>query len=94
MKTLSDLTLPQLTAIFSVVSGKTVGAKFFNGRAKALSRLEALLAEKNLTIAQAMCAAGIETDEQPNGMGGIVGGQRRQRGKQASDCQETRQEMR
>ena len=66
MKTLSDLTLPQLTAIFSVVSGKTVGAKFFNGRAKALSRLEALLAEKNLTIAQAMCAAGIETDEEPD----------------------------
>ena len=65
MKTLSDLTLKQLTAIFSVVSGKTVGMKFFNGRSKALSRLETLLAEKNLTIAEAMRAAGIETDEEP-----------------------------
>ena len=65
MTTLSDLTLKQLTAIFSVVSGKTVGMKFFNGRSKALSRLETLLAEKNLTIAEAMRAAGIETDEEP-----------------------------
>ena len=65
MKTLSDLTLKQLTAIFSVVSGKTVGMKFFNGRSKALSRLETLLAEKNLTIAEAMRAAGIEPDEEP-----------------------------
>ena len=65
MKTLSDLTLPQLTAIFSAVSGKIVGVKFFNGRSKALSRLETLLAEKNLTIAEAMRAAGIETDEEP-----------------------------
>ena len=65
MKTLSDLTLKQLTAIFSVVSGKTVGMKFFNGRSRALSRLEILLAEKNLTIAEAIRAAGIETDEEP-----------------------------
>ena len=28
MTTLSDLTLKQLTAIFSAVSGKTVGMKF------------------------------------------------------------------
>ena len=65
MKTLSDLTLVQLTAIFSAVSGKIVGAKFFNSRAVGGRRLEALLAEKNLTIAEAMRAAGIETDEEP-----------------------------
>ncbi len=65
MKTLSDLTLAQLTAIFSAVSGKIVGAKFFNSRAVGARRLEALLSEKRLTIAEAMRTAGIETDEEP-----------------------------
>ncbi len=65
MTTLSDLTLKQLTAIFGTVAQVATSPKTFNSRAKALSRLEALLAEKNLTIAEAMRAAGIETDEKP-----------------------------
>ncbi len=62
MKTLSDLTLKQLTAIFGTVARVATSPKTFNSRAKALSRLEALLAEKNLTIAEAMRAAGIEDE--------------------------------
>ena len=62
MKTLSDLTLKQLTAIFGTVAQVATSPKTFNSRAKALSRLEALLAEKNLTIAEAMRAAGIEDE--------------------------------
>ncbi len=47
MTTLSDLTLAQLTAIYSAVSGKTVGMKFFNSKATGVRRVEALLAEGN-----------------------------------------------
>ena len=65
MKTLSDLALKQLTAIFGAIAQVATSPKTFNSRSKALSRLETLLAEKNLTIAEAMRAAGIETDEEP-----------------------------
>jgi len=65
MKTLSDLTLKQLTAIFGTIAQVATSPKTFNSRSKALTRLETLLAEKNLTIAEAMRAAGIETDEEP-----------------------------
>ena len=65
MKTLSDLTLKQLTAIFGTIAQVATSPKTFNSRSRALSRLETLLAEKNLTIAEAMRAAGIETDEEP-----------------------------
>ena len=65
MMTISDLTLKQLTAIYSVVSSTTVGSKFFNSRATGIRRIETLLTEKNLTIAEAMRAAGIEPDEEP-----------------------------
>ena len=62
MKTLSDLTLKQLTAIFGTVAQVATSPKTFNSRSKALTRLETLLAEKNLTIAEAMRAAGIEDE--------------------------------
>jgi len=62
MKTLSDLTLKQLTAIFGTIAQVATSPKTFNSRSKALSRLETLLAEKNLTIAEAMRAAGIEDE--------------------------------
>ena len=65
MMTIADLTLKQLTAIYSAVSGTTVGAKFFNSRPTGIRRIETLLTEKGLSIAEAFKAAGIETDEEP-----------------------------
>ena len=62
MTTLSDLTLAQLTTAYGVLAGIPVKAKTFNSRSKAQSRLEALLAERNLTVADALHAAGISTD--------------------------------
>jgi len=63
MTTLSDLTLAQLTTAYGVLAGIPVKAKTFNGKQKAQSRLEALLAERNLTEADALRAAGIATEE-------------------------------
>ena len=63
MTTLADLTLKQLTAIYGLIAQAEVRAKTFNGRARAISRLTALLAEKNLTVADALKAAGIEMNE-------------------------------
>ena len=65
MKTLSDLTLKQLTAIFGTVSGRIVGPRFFNGRAAGIHRVEALLAEKGLTVADALRAVRIEDEVEP-----------------------------
>ena len=65
MTTLSDLTLKQLTAIFGTVAQVATSPKTFNSRSKALGRLETLLAEKNLTIAEAMSAAGIADEAEP-----------------------------
>ncbi|MEI7605769.1 MAG: DUF3489 domain-containing protein [Rhodospirillaceae bacterium] len=65
MTTLSDLTLAQLTAIYSAVSGKTVGVKFFNSKATGLRRVEALLAEGNVTLNDAFRAAEIEFEPEP-----------------------------
>jgi hypothetical protein len=65
MTTLADLTLKQLTAIYSAVSGKPTGPKFFNARATGMRRLEALLAERTLTLADALRAAGIEREAEP-----------------------------
>ena len=61
MTTLSDLTLAQLTTAYGVLAGIPVKAKTFNGKQKAQSRLEALLAERNLTVTDALHAAGIST---------------------------------
>ena len=65
MKTLSDLTLKQLVAAYIGLTGIEVGPKFFNTKRAGIRRLEALVAEKNLTLADAFKAAGIETDEEP-----------------------------
>ena len=65
MTTLSDLTLAQLTAIYSAVSGKTVGVKFFNSKATGVRRVEALLAEGNVTLNDAFRAAEIEFEPEP-----------------------------
>ncbi len=65
MTTLSDLTLKQLTAIYGVVAQIATSPKTFNTKAKALDRLETLLAEKGLTFADALKAAGIENEAEP-----------------------------
>ncbi len=62
MTTLSDLTLKQLTAIYGAVAEVATSAKTFNTKTRAVSRLETLLAEKGLTIADALKAAGIENE--------------------------------
>ncbi len=64
MKTLTDLTTKQLAAAFGVITETNVSPKMFNTKARAIARLEALLAEKNLTIADALRAAGIEDEEE------------------------------
>ena len=65
MTTLSDLTLKQLTAIYGAIAEVTTSPKTFNTKARAVSRLETLLAEKGLTIADALKAAGIEIEAEP-----------------------------
>ena len=64
MKTLSDLTTKQLTAAFGAIIETDVSPKMFNTKARAIARLEALLAEKGLTVADALRAAGIEDEEE------------------------------
>ena len=65
MTTLSDLTLKQLTAIYGATAEVATSAKTFNTKARAVSRLETLLAEKGLTIADALKAADIEIKAEP-----------------------------
>ena len=65
MTTLSDLTLKQLTAIYGAIAEVTTSPKTFNTKARAVSRLETLLAEKDLAIADALKAAGIEIEAEP-----------------------------
>jgi len=62
MTALSDLTLTQLATAYGALSGTETGPKTFNSKARAISRLEALLAERGLTIADALRAAGIAAD--------------------------------
>ena len=65
MTTLSDLTLKQLTAIYGAIAEVATSPKTFNTKARAVSRLETLLAEKGLTIADALKAASIEIEAEP-----------------------------
>ncbi|MEI8396853.1 MAG: DUF3489 domain-containing protein [Rhodospirillaceae bacterium] len=65
MTTLSELTLKQLTAIYGVIAEVATSPKTFNTKARAASRLETLLAEKGLTIADALKAADIEIEAEP-----------------------------
>jgi hypothetical protein len=62
VKTLTDLTQAQLTTAYGVIAGIPVKITTFNCRSKAQSRLAALLAERNLTEADALLAAGIADD--------------------------------
>jgi hypothetical protein len=62
MTTLSDLTLKQLTTAFGALAQAVVSPKTFNTKHRAASRLEALLAEKGLTLADALRAAGIKDE--------------------------------
>ena len=59
MTTLSDLTLTQLATAYGALSGIETGPKTFNSKARAISRLDALLTERGLTIADALRAAGV-----------------------------------
>lgn len=61
MTQLADLTLSQIAAAYGALSGVETGPKTFNSKAKGIGRLEALLAERNLTVADALHAAGIAT---------------------------------
>jgi hypothetical protein len=65
MSTLNDLTLAQLTTAYGAIAGIAMKSKSFNSRAKAVSRLEALLAEKGLTATDAWAALGLRIDEAP-----------------------------
>lgn len=62
MTQLADLTLSQIATAYGALSGIPTSPKTFNSRAKGISRLEALLAERSLTLADALHAAGIAMD--------------------------------
>lgn len=62
MTALSALTLTQLATAYGALSGIETGPKTFNSKARAISRLDALLAERGLTIADVLRAAGIAAD--------------------------------
>lgn len=62
MTSLSDLTLAQLATAYGTLAGIETGPKTFNSKSRAISRLEALLAEHGLTLGDALRAAGIEAD--------------------------------
>jgi len=65
MTTLSDLTLKQLVAAYIGLTGIEVGPKFFNSRRTGIRRLEAMIAEKNLTLADVLKAAGVADEAEP-----------------------------
>jgi hypothetical protein len=62
MTQLADLTLSQIAAAYGALSGVETGPKTFNSKAKAISRLDALLTERGLAVADALHAAGIAPD--------------------------------
>lgn len=62
MTQLAALTLSQIAAAYGALSGVETGPKTFNSKAKGIARLEALLAERTLTVADALRAAGITMD--------------------------------
>ena len=65
MKTLTDLTTKQLAAAFGVINETNVSPKMFNTKARAIARLEALLTEKGMTVADARRAAGFADEAEP-----------------------------
>ena len=59
MTTLSDLKVGQLITAFGAINGKPVTPKSFNYKAKAISAVEALMQEHDLTMTDVLKAAGI-----------------------------------
>jgi hypothetical protein len=62
MTDLSDLTTRRLAALYGALTGAETGPKTFNTKQKAIARIEALLAERNLTVADALKAGGFDTE--------------------------------
>ncbi|MEO5376105.1 MAG: hypothetical protein H7840_17945, partial [Alphaproteobacteria bacterium] len=60
MTTLTDLTMSQFATAYGALTGIASTAKSCNGKAKWISRLEALMSEKGFTLADVLAAAGIE----------------------------------
>lgn len=67
MTALSDLTLSRIAVAFGALSGIPTGPKTFNSRAKGIARLEALLAERGLSVADALAAAGLAVEAAAEG---------------------------
>ena len=65
MTTLADLSLKQLVAAYGLLAEVKVQPKYFNSRATGVRRLEALLADKDLTHADALKVVGIENKAEP-----------------------------
>ena len=63
MTTLSDLPLSQITRAYGAIAKIKVHPRRFSCKSSAISNLEQLLAEKGLTTADALRAAGIEAAE-------------------------------
>ena len=59
MPTLSELTMAQIALVHQSITGVTTTIKTFNTRSKGISRLEAILGEKKMTLADALRAAGL-----------------------------------
>jgi|GEM_PF-1951640 hypothetical protein len=56
---LKDLKVSQLATACGTITGKTVTAKSFNYKTKAIERVEALMKENDLTMTDVLKAAGI-----------------------------------
>ncbi|CAK0739352.1 putative DUF3489 domain-containing protein [Azospirillaceae bacterium] len=62
MTTLYDLSLSQLAAAYGRLAQIEVHGKFFKSKSKAVARVETLIAEQNLTIADVFLAAGVNRE--------------------------------
>ena len=59
MTTLTDLTIAQIARAYGALAGISTTPKSFNTRAKGLARLETLMANEGLTLAEVLVAAGL-----------------------------------
>lgn len=60
MTTLADLTMAQFATAYGTLTGTPASPKSCNGKARWQARIEALMAEKKLTLTDVLAAAGIE----------------------------------
>jgi len=65
MTALSDLTIAELAAAYGVIAGIPMLPRSFNTKTKAINRLDSLLSQRGLTIADALQAAGRGPVEAP-----------------------------